>query len=127
MRCVAVLDEAMAGDPLVAREQLRRLFDGGQLQLQPQKEGTYVAEGQIDLRVLFSRCAWVRLLANADTPGATEAPLIEGRNYLWSSGGCAGTNRPTSTSDEPPIPLTILVPPAPDRRKMPWTWKRRVA
>ena len=42
--------------------------------------------------------------------------------------GCAGANSAVSTSaDEPPIPLTILVPPALDRRKHPSTWKRRVA
>jgi hypothetical protein len=93
-RCVALLDEVMAGGPLVAREQLRRLFDGGQLLLQPQKEGTYVAEGRIDLRVPLQMRFGPVTSQTRPTPGATEAPPMEGPDYSWSSGGCAGAIHP---------------------------------
>jgi hypothetical protein len=65
----------MAGDPLVAREQLRRLFDGGQLLLQPQKEGSYVAEGRIDLRVLLQMRFSPASSQTRGTPNANGPPF----------------------------------------------------
>jgi hypothetical protein len=89
-RCVAVLDEVMGGDPLVAREQLRRLFDGGQLLLQPQKEGSYIAEGRIDLRVLL-QMRFNRTASQAPGTPDTNGPPFTGEPFFtWSSGGCAG-------------------------------------
>jgi hypothetical protein len=89
-RCVAVLDEVMAGDPLIAREQLRRLFDGGQLLLQPQKEGSYVAEGRIDLRVLLQMRFSPAASQNRGTPDANGPPFTGEPFFTWSSDGCAG-------------------------------------
>lgn len=39
-------EDMLAKDPLRGREQLHRLFEGGQLKLYPQLTGSYVAEGQ---------------------------------------------------------------------------------
>ena len=46
----------------------------------------------------------------------------------YTASSCAGANRPISTSEEGGrFPFLILVPPPVDRRKMPSTWKRKVA
>jgi hypothetical protein len=126
-KCIRILEDVMAADPLAGREQLGRLFEGGRLMLQPQADGGYVAEGRIDLGALLRMRFAPTTVQPRQTSGGTEAPLAKGQDYTWSSDGCAGANRTVSTSDEPPIPLVILVPPPLDRRKHPSTWKRRVA
>lgn len=41
------LEQIVATDPTRAREELRRLFEGGQLLLRPQADGTYTAESRL--------------------------------------------------------------------------------
>jgi len=44
MECISVLEEVMESDALLAREQLKRLFKGGQLLVHPRPDGIYAAE-----------------------------------------------------------------------------------
>jgi len=83
------LEDMLAKDPLRGREQLHRLFEGGQLKLYPQLTGSYVAEGQFyplgDPRPPARH--WYR------RPQTTKAPPKRGPHanlVSWSSVGCAG-------------------------------------
>lgn len=58
------LETVLAGDPLRAREALRRLFADGRVVLHPQPEGHYVAEGR-----------FLPLVALSDMPNATRSEL----------------------------------------------------
>jgi Arc/MetJ-type ribon-helix-helix transcriptional regulator len=44
-RSIDILEKVMAADPVLAREQLGRLFEGGRLMLTPQDGRTYLAKG----------------------------------------------------------------------------------
>ncbi len=109
------LEKMMRADPTTARERLRRLFQDGVVSLVPGPDGAYSVEGVL-LPVVMLMSA-----SNMSSPGTRE-------KHVAPPQSCAGANRTGSTSgDDPPIPLVILVPPALDRRKHPSTWKRRVA
>jgi hypothetical protein len=53
-RCIDVLEEVMAANPLLAREQLRRLFEGGRLMLTPSEGTTYTARGRLNVGQLLT-------------------------------------------------------------------------
>jgi DNA invertase Pin-like site-specific DNA recombinase len=91
--CMSVLEEVMESDPLAAREQLRRLFRGGELLVHPQPTGVYEAEGNIDLRAFLK----LRFGLDASQTSKARAPLSrdsglsDGPDHLWSSHCCAGS------------------------------------
>jgi DNA invertase Pin-like site-specific DNA recombinase len=86
IRCIDVLEEVMAADPVLAREHLGRLFEGGRLMLTPQDGRTYLAKGRLDLGQLLTMRFDVESTAAEGNAGwATKS-----RNFSWSSDGCAG-------------------------------------
>ncbi len=90
-----LLEEAMANDPLLAREQLRALFEGGRLLLEPQADRTYVAVGRIHLGALLT----MRFgplgaeMTKARAPLSWGSGSSAGPDQTWSSHGCAGPQR----------------------------------
>lgn len=58
------LETLLAGDPLRAREALRRLFVDGRVVLHPQPEGHYIAEGR-----------FLPLVVLAQTPAAVHSEV----------------------------------------------------
>ena len=87
--CVAVLDEVMASDPLQAREQRQRLFEGGRVLLEPQLERAYVAVGRIDLGA-FLTTRFAPPTADGPSPLSRDPGLPDGPAHSWSSHRCAG-------------------------------------
>ena len=70
-------EEVLLADPIRGREELRRLFENGQVLLRPQPEGFYLAEGKLFPLALFS----LRL----DIP---QTPLTSASRGLRSSSHC---------------------------------------
>jgi hypothetical protein len=106
------LERRLLADVAKGREELRRLFRGGRIDLIPQPGGFYVARSEILPLVLLTQTS------PGENPGFVR----------YTASSCAGANRPISTSEEGGrFPFLILVPPPVDRRKMPSTWKRKVA
>jgi hypothetical protein len=86
----------MDADPLLAREQLRALFEGGQLRLEPQPDRTYVAVGRIHLGALLTLRFGPLGTPNArpempkGQPPLPRESALPDWTYLWSRDGCAG-------------------------------------
>ncbi len=80
MRRQIDLEAIVATDPTRAREELRRLFQGGQLLLRPQPDGTYLAESRLLPLVAFG--------------ATTNAPRAEpgGFGPRATAPSCAGWN-----------------------------------
>ena len=55
-------------------------------------------------------------------PQTPKAPLVDGAFLVFLS--CAGAIRPTCTWEEETLPYNFSIAQAPDRRRMPETWKR---
>jgi hypothetical protein len=112
VRVVFDLERRLLADVAKGREELRRLFRGGRIDLIPQPGGFYVARSEILPLVLLTQTS------PGENPGFVR----------YTASSCAGANRPISTSEEGGrFPFLILVPPPVERRKMPTTWKRKVA
>lgn len=73
------LETLLAGDPLRAREALRRLFVDGRVVLHPQPQGHYVAEG-----------CFLPLVALSDAPEPAHADLTIAMRELLDPAGTAG-------------------------------------
>lgn len=101
IRIVFDLERRLMADVTKGREELRRLFRDGRIDLIPQPGRFYVARSEILPLVLLTR----------DSPEGTAGFV----RYTGSS--CAGANRPIST-------YRFIVPKPKDRRTMPHLWKR---
>jgi hypothetical protein len=94
-RVVEVDVDDLGVDPIVSREELRRMFDGEQIVVRPQRGDFYVAEGTLLPLNLFS----LRLGVEGQPPKARDSEESTGpRSNGWSRGlspscsstGCAG-------------------------------------
>ena len=108
------LEKLLEADKTRGREELRKLFEGGRITVTPQPEGFYVATSKL-----------LPLVALADK--TTKTPVVSDQGSRVSALSCAGAIRPISTPNGDAIPWAFLVSAPPDRRRMPETWKRRVA
>ena len=70
----------------------------------------------------FAEPASQRPLESSLQPETPKAPLVDGAFLVFLS--CAGAIRPTCTWEEETLPYNFSIAQAPDRRRMPETWKR---